>query len=47
MLRYGAPDPWYLKIKTISYKSEIDQLYDIITVLLLLYWMSKYFNLCS
>ena len=35
------------KLRLSPTKSEIDQQYDILTVLLLLYWMSKYFNLCS
>ena len=46
MLRYGAPSPGIWKLKSSSTKSEIDQLYDIFIVLLLLYGMSKYFNLC-
>ena len=36
MLTYGAPDPWYLKIKPSPTKSEIDQLYDIFTVVVVI-----------
>ena len=41
------PAPGIRKLKPSPTKSEIDELYDIFTLLLLLYWMSKYFNLCS